>query len=50
MRYTFIKEHRNFWAVSLMAGVLAVSVSGFYAWSRRGKSQRVRSESGRTKR
>lgn len=41
MKYAFIKEHRSLWAVGLMAGVLAVSVSGFYAWLRRGKSKRA---------
>lgn len=44
MRYAFIKEHRDAWGVGLMAGVLAVSVSGFYAWLRRGKSQRAQDE------
>ena len=41
MRYAFIKEHRDVWAVGLMAGVLAVSVSGFYDWLRRGQSKRA---------
>lgn len=41
MRYAFIKQHQDSWAVSLMASVLAVSVSGFYAWLRRGKSKRA---------
>lgn len=41
MRYAFIKEHRGAWSVSLMASVLVVSVSGFYAWLRRGKSKRA---------
>jgi len=41
VRYTFIKENRGAWAVGLMAGVLAVSVSGFYTWLRRGKSKRA---------
>lgn len=44
MRYAFIKEHRDAWGVGLMAGVLAVSVSGFYAWLRRGKSKRAQDE------
>jgi putative transposase len=35
VRYAFIKEHRGHWAVSLMAKVLAVSVSGFYHWLKR---------------
>jgi hypothetical protein len=41
MRYAFIKEHRGQWTVSLMARVLAVAVSGFYDWLRRGKSKRA---------
>jgi len=41
VRYAFIKEHRGAWSVSLMASVLAVSVSGFYTWLRRGKSKRA---------
>ena len=41
MRYAFIEEHRGSWAVKLMAEVLAVSVSGFYAWLKRPKSKRT---------
>ncbi len=41
MRYAFIKDNRGRWAVSLMALVLAVSVSGFYDWLKRGKSKRA---------
>ncbi len=41
MRYTFIKANCGQWAVSLLAQVLAVSVSGFYDWLRRGKSKRA---------
>lgn len=44
MRYAFIEEHRDVWAVGLMAGVLAVSVSGFYAWLRRGQSKRAKED------
>ncbi len=39
MRYAFIKEYRGQWAVSLMAEVLAVSLSGFYSWLRRARSR-----------
>jgi putative transposase len=41
VRYAFIEAHRSTWSVGLMAGVLAVSVSGFYAWLRRGRSKRA---------
>ena len=44
MRYAFIKEHRSRWAVSLMAEVLAVSVSGFYDWLRRSTSKRAQED------
>ena len=44
MKYAFIKEHRGSWAVSLMTGVLAVSVSGFYDWLRRGQSKRAKED------
>ncbi len=41
MRYAFIKANCGQWVVSLLAQVLAVSVSGFYDWLRRGKSKRA---------
>lgn len=41
MGFAFIEEHRSSWAVSLMAGVLAVSVSGFYDGLWLGKSKRA---------
>ncbi len=44
MRYAFIKEHRAQWTVSLMAEVLAVSLSGFYSWLKRPQSQRVQDD------
>ena len=44
MRYAFIEEHHGVWAVGLMADVLAVSVSGFYAWLRRGESKRAQDD------
>ncbi len=44
MRYAFIKENCGRWAVGLMADVLAVSVSGFYAWLRRGESKRAQDD------
>ena len=44
MRYAFIEEQRRCWAVKLLAEVLAVSVSGFYSWLKRPKSERVRED------
>ena len=44
MRYTFIEEHCRYWAVKLMAEVLAVSVSGFYSWLGRSKSKRTQED------
>ena len=44
MRYAFIKAHRSQWAVSLMAQVLAVSLSGFYSWLKRSQSQRAQDD------
>jgi len=41
VRYAFIKEHRSTWAVSAMAQVLGVSLSGLYDWLKRGKSKRA---------
>ena len=41
MRYAFIKEHRGAWPVGLMAEVLAVSISGYYTWLKRGQSKRA---------
>lgn len=43
MRYRFIDTHKKAWPVKLMCGVLAVSRSGYYDWSRRGLSNRARS-------
>jgi transposase InsO family protein len=40
MRYTFIKAHRQQWAIGLMCKVLEVSVSGFYHWLNRPVSKR----------
>ena len=44
MRYAFIREHRSQWAVSLMAEILQVSVSGFYDWLKRPQSKRTRED------
>ena len=39
-----MEEHRSQWAVSLMAQVLQVSVSGFYSWLKRPKSNRAKED------
>jgi len=44
VRYAFIKEHCGQWSVSLMAEVLAVSLSGFYGWLNRPQSQRAQDD------
>jgi len=43
MRYRFIDAHKKAWPVNLMCGVLEVSRSGFYHWTKRGPSLRARS-------
>jgi putative transposase len=35
MRYQFIAEYRHEYSITLMCRVLEVSVSGYYAWSKR---------------
>jgi transposase InsO family protein len=45
MRYRFIDEQKKAWPVNLMCGVLGVSRSGYYDWTTRGLSRRVRSNS-----
>jgi len=44
VRYAFIKEHRGQWAVSVMAQVLDVSLSGFYDWLKRPQSKRAQDD------
>jgi len=40
MKYRFMAEQRSLYAVKEMAEALGVSTSGYYEWSKRGKSQR----------
>ncbi len=43
MRYRFIDAHKKAWPVNLMCGVLEVSRSGYYHWTKRGPSLCTRS-------
>ena len=43
MKFGFIAKHRGIWAVDWMCGALGVSRGGFYAWLKRPRSQRSRS-------
>ena len=40
MKYRFIAEHQQEYAVKTMCGVLGLAVSGYYAWLRRSPSRR----------
>ena len=40
MKYTFIRDHRGSFPVSLMCQTLEVDNSGFYAWLKRPESPR----------
>ncbi len=44
MKYQFIAHHRQEYPISVMCRVLEVSVSGYYAWSKRSPSQRNRED------
>jgi putative transposase len=44
MRYQFIAQHRQKYPITLMCRVLEVSVSGYYAWSKRPPSRHARSD------
>ncbi len=46
MKYRFIAEHQQEYAVSAMCQVLEVSVSGFYAWKQRPPSARQIADEG----
>ena len=43
MKFGFIAKHRGIWAVDWMCGALGVSRGGFYAWLKRPRSRRSRS-------
>ena len=44
MKFRFIAKHRGIWAVDWLCGALGVSRGGFYAWLRRPRSRRNRSD------
>ncbi|MGI8547487.1 MAG: IS3 family transposase [Gemmatimonadaceae bacterium] len=44
MRYAFIRDHASEFRVQLMCRVLEVSRAGYYAWKRRGPSQRAQAD------
>ena len=44
MKYQFIKRHQLEFSVQRMCRVLELSISGFYAWLRRGQSRRKRED------
>ncbi|MFL5702652.1 MAG: IS3 family transposase, partial [Ktedonobacteraceae bacterium] len=44
MKYQFIAEHRHECAITTMCRVLEVSMSGYYAWSKRPPSQHSRED------
>jgi len=44
VKFGFIANHRGIWAVDWMCGALGVSRGGFYAWLKRPRSRRSRSD------
>jgi putative transposase len=44
VKFGFIAKHRGIWAVDWMCGALGVSRGGFYAWLKRPRSRRSRSD------
>jgi putative transposase len=44
MKYQCIADHQQAYAVTVMCGVLEVSVSGYYAWHKREPSQHSRED------
>ncbi len=44
MKFAFIAKHRGIWPADWLCGALGVSRGGFYAWLRRPRSRRSRSD------
>ena len=44
MKFSFIAKHRGIWPADWMCGALGVSRGGFYAWLKRPRSQRSRTD------
>src|SRR3978361_2397583 len=44
MKFAFIAKHRGIWPADWLCGALGVSRGGFYAWLKRSRSQRSRSD------
>ena len=44
MKFGFVAKHRGIWPADWLCGALGVSRGGFYAWLRRPRSQRSRSD------
>ncbi len=44
MKFSFIAKHRGIWPVDWMCGALGVSRGGFYAWLKRPRSDRSRTD------
>ena len=44
MKFGFIAKHREIWPADWLCGALGVSRGGFYAWLKRPRSRRSRSD------
>ena len=44
MKFGFIAKHRGIWPADWLCGALGVSRGGFYAWPKRPRSRRSRSD------
>ena len=44
MKFGFIAKHRGIWPADWLCGALGVSRGGFYAWLKRPRSRRSRSD------